>query len=291
MNFEKKLDRRKKYYLIFDCETATLPCAARYNGNGKQNIAIAKPLIYDLGWQIIDRQGRVYIRRSYLISEIFSVPSVFNTAYYASKRPLYIQKLENNEIILTDWKTATKKLSSDLKLVESVGAYNSMFDFKKAIPFTERYIKALYSDSFYDWEAKQNKICDNIAKGKAKNNNKQFNGEVFSFRGRSYPLFDLWGLSCKYLLNNDDYKTQCINNKWTTASGKFFKTSAEITYRYITNDSDFIESHIALEDAIIESEIFSEILRRTKNKFDIGIMYFPFRMLGQVKLFKETLAL
>lgn len=291
MNFEKKLDRRKKYYLIFDCETATLPRAARYNGNGKQNIAIAKPLIYDLGWQIIDRQGRVYIRRSYLISEIFSVPSVFNTAYYASKRPLYIQKLENNEIILTDWKTATKKLSSDLKLVESVGAYNSMFDFKKAIPFTERYIKALYSDSFYDWEARQNKICDNIAKGKAKNNNKQFNGEVFSFRGRSYPLFDLWGLSCKYLLNNDDYKTQCINNKWTTASGKFFKTSAEMTYRYITNDSDFIESHTALEDAIIESEIFSEILRRTKNKFDIGIMYFPFRMLGQVKLFKETLAL
>lgn len=291
MNFEKKLDRRKKYYLIFDCETATLPCAAQYEGHKRQNVAIAKPLIYDLGWQIIDRQGKVYIRRSFLISEIFSVPSVFNTAYYASKRPLYLRKLENNEIILTDWKSATKKLNSDLKLVEAVGAYNSMFDFKKAIPFTERYIKALYSDSFYDWEAKQNKICANIAKGKTNNNNKKFNGEIFYFRGRNYPLFDLWGLSCKYLLNNDDYKAQCVNNKWTTASGKFFKTSAETTYRYIKNNDDFIESHTALEDAIIESEIFSEILKRTKNKFDIGIIHFPFRILGQVKLFEETLAL
>ena len=80
MNFEKKIDRRRKYYLIFDCETATLPCAANYDGMQKQKIAIAKPLIYDLGWQVIDRKGNVYLRRSYLISEIFSVPAVFNTA-------------------------------------------------------------------------------------------------------------------------------------------------------------------------------------------------------------------
>ena len=283
MNFENKIDRRRKYYLIFDCETATLPCAAAYDGAQKQRIAIAKPLIYDLGWQVIDRTGKVYIRKSFLISEVFSVPQVFNTAYYASKRPLYIEKLKRGEIILTDWATATKELVKDLQVVESVGAYNSMFDYKKAIPFTERYMQALYSQDFYSCVKRQNKICENIATGKAKTNNDNFNGEVFRFRGRSYPLFDLWGLSCKYILNNDEYKQQCIDNNWKSQSGKYYKTSAETTYRFLTKNEEFIESHTAVEDAIIESEIFTAILKATKNKFDIGIIYFPFRILGQVK--------
>lgn len=283
MNFENKIDRRRKYYLIFDCETATLPCATAYDGVQKQRIAIAKPLIYDLGWQVIDRTGKVYIRKSFLISEVFSVPQIFNTAYYASKRPLYIEKLKRDEIILTDWATATRELVKDLQVVESVGAYNSMFDYKKAIPFTERYMKALYSQDFYSWEAKQNKICEGIATGKTKTSNNNFNGEVFYFRGRSYPLFDLWGLSCKYILNNDEYKQQCIDNNWKSQSGKYYKTSAETTYRFITNNDEFIESHTAVEDAIIESEIFVEILKATKNKFDIGIIYFPFRILGRIE--------
>ena len=283
MNFEKKIDRRRKYYLIFDCETATLPCAENYNGTQKQRIAIAKPLIYDLGWQVIDRKGNVFLRRSFLISEVFSVPSVFDTAYYASKRPIYLEKLKKDEIILTDWKTATAQLVKDLKFVEAVGAYNSMFDYKKAIPFTERYIKALYSPDFYKWQDKQERICHNIAVGKDNQNNKEFNGEIFYFRGRSYPLFDLWGLSCKYLLNNEEYKTQCKTNDWKTASGKYYKTSAETTYRFITNNDEFIESHTAIEDAIIESEIFIKILQATRNKFDIGIIYFPFKILGTVE--------
>ena len=48
--------------------------------------------------------------------------------------------------------------------VEAVGAYNSMFDFKKAIPFTELYINMLYSPNFYDWDKMQERICKNIAK-------------------------------------------------------------------------------------------------------------------------------
>ena len=104
---ENKLDRRRKYYFVLDCETATLPYAHEFDGADRQKIAIAKPLIYDLGWKIIDSMGRVYRRKSYLITEIFSVPQIFNTAYYASKRPLYIEKLNNGEISLVSWKTAT----------------------------------------------------------------------------------------------------------------------------------------------------------------------------------------
>ena len=279
----KPLDRRRKYYLVLDCETATLPYAANFDAEAKKKIAIAKPLIYDLGWQVIDRKGKVYRRKSYLISEIFSVPSVFNTAYYASKRPIYIERLEKGETVLTDWRTAIKDLLSDIEQVESVGAYNSMFDFKKAIPFTETYINKLYSKDFYEWESFQNKICDGIASGR-KTRNENFDGDNFIFRNKKYPLFDVWGLSCKYILDNDEYREMCVNNDWITASGKYYKTSAETCYRFFKGNDDFIESHTAIDDTEIESEIFTEILRRTKNKFEIGIIYFPFRMVGKIEI-------
>ena len=278
----KPLDRRRKYYLVLDCETATLPYAANFDAEAKKKIAIAKPLIYDLGWQVIDRKGKVYRRKSYLISEIFSVPAVFNTAYYASKRPIYIERLEKGETVLTDWRTAIKDLLSDIEQVESVGAYNSMFDFKKAIPFTETYINKLYSKDFYEWESFQNKICDGIASGR-KTRNENFDGDNFIFRNKKYPLFDVWGLSCKYILDNDEYREMCVNNDWITASGKYYKTSAETCYRFFKGNNDFNESHTAIDDTEIESEIFTEILRRTKNKFEIGIIYFPFRMVGKIE--------
>ena len=82
---EKKLDRRRKYYCVLDCETATLPYASELSAEAKKSVAIAKPLIYDLGWTICDAKGNVYRRRNYLITEIFSVPSIFNTACYTLK--------------------------------------------------------------------------------------------------------------------------------------------------------------------------------------------------------------
>ena len=280
-----KFDRRRKYYMVLDCETATLPYAANFDGSARQNIAIAKPLIYDLGWQIIDRKGRVYSKKHFLISEIFSVPSVFNTAYYASKRPLYIEMLNKGEITLTSWKEASAIMVEEMEACEAVGAYNSMFDFKKAIPFTELYIEKLYSNDFYKWEAFQNKIVDEIANKNHLNNNKVFEGDVFRFRNKTFPLFDLWGLSCEHLLNNDDYKRMCIDENWTTASGKYFKTSAETAYRFITNNTDFEEAHTALDDAIIESILFAEIVKKTISNLTIGIEYFPFRILGRVENF------
>ena len=281
----EKFDRRRKYYMVLDCESATLPCATNLPAEAKKNVAIAKPLIYDLGWKIIDKKGRVYARKNFLISEIFSVPSIFDTAYYASKRPLYLEKLEKGEIILTDWKTASADFVADMDCVEAVGAYNSIFDFKKAVPFTELYINQLYSPNFHKWLSFQNECCERIVNKTVIGKEKEFEPDVFRFRGKSYPLFDLWGLSCEYLLNNDDYKKACLLNGWQTESGKYFKTSAETTYRFITGKIDFDEAHTAIDDADIESEIFALIVKRAKNKVEMGIEYFPFRILGSVAKF------
>lgn len=280
-----KYDKRRKYYIVLDCETATLPEAINYDGEERKNIAIAKPLIYDLGWQVIDAQGRIYARKNYLISEIFSVPAIFDTAYYASKRCIYLEKLEKGEIILTDWKTASAELVEDMDACVAVGAYNSMFDYKKAIPFTDLYISKLYSPDFHDWLNYQNKKLPWLAKGNRNENPNGFDETIFRFRGKEYPLFDLWGLSCRHILNCDEYKNMCLDNDWQTASGKYFKTSAETAFRFFSETLDFEEAHTAIDDAEIESILFAEICKRTKKKFEMGIIYFPFRELGTVEDF------
>ena len=280
-----KYDKRRKYYIVLDCETATLPEAINYDGEERKNIAIAKPLIYDLGWKVIDAQGRTYARKNYLISEIFSVPAIFDTAYYASKRCIYLEKLEKGEIILTDWKTASAELVEDMDACVAVGAYNSMFDYKKAIPFTDLYISKLYSPDFHDWLNYQNKKLPWLATGHRNENPNGFDETIFRFRGKEYPLFDLWGLSCRHILNCDEYKNMCLDNDWQTASGKYFKTSAETAFRFFSETLDFEEAHTAIDDAEIESILFAEICKRTKKKFEMGIIYFPFRELGTVEDF------
>lgn len=272
---------KKKFYLTLDCETATLPFANEMcrNAKEKQKIAIAKPLIYDLGWVITDRLGNEYKRVSLLIQETFFVPNVFNTAYYRDKRPLYMERLALGEIQVATWKQATEMLVEDLEFCDLALAYNACFDFKKALPFTERYMKALYSKDYQKWEDKQRKRCDDILKGFDSPKNEDYLKPFFDFRGVKYPIADLWGLACDRLINIPKYKNFCLENRLLTRSASYFKTSAETTFRYLLKQYDFIEEHTALADSIIESQILTKVL--SKGKIEPQIKEFPFRELGE----------
>ena len=272
---------KKKLYMMLDCETATLPFAdeiADGNAERKKRIAIAKPLIYDIGWTITNRAGDILESKQFLIAETFAVPAVFNTAYYADKRPIYLEMLRKNETSIKPWDEVMEVLISDMAKVDGVGAFNSMFDFKKAIPFTELYIRELYSATYYQWEQIQRKSAARIADGEKNQPNSDFEAEIFRFRGREYPLFDMWGLATTYLLNNSTYKNKCLEHSMLTNSGTYFKTSAESTFRYLCDKYDFNESHTALDDAIIESFILSKVA--AKHAITMGIKFFPFRDLG-----------
>lgn len=273
---------KKLYYMVVDTETATLPFAneiAHGDSERKKRIAIAKPLVYDIGWTITDRQGKIYERKQFLIAEIFSVPSVFNTAYYAEKRPRYLEMLRRGETSVMPWDSVMEIFMADLEKVDAVGAFNSMFDFKKAIPFTELYIRKLYSPDYYKWEQIQRNMSIAIAEGTVnKKNENDFENDVFRFRGNEYTLFDLWGLATSHLLNNATYKNECLMHNLFTASGTFFKTSAESSYKYLVNKYDFVENHTALDDAEIETFILSKIA--AKHAITPGIRFFPFRDLG-----------
>lgn len=282
-----KLDRRREYFLILDCETACLPHVADLAPAQRKNVSISKPLIYDIGWTVIDRQGRTYDRKNFLISEIFSVPAIFDTAYYADKRPLYLEKLQAGEIVLADWRTATKELEDALNAVKAVGAYNAAFDFKKAIPFTELYINKLYSPDFHDWLDYQNYLIDRAANGsrnkRTTSRKPADENEIFRFRGGVYPLFDIWALACEYIMDSDEYRDFAWDEGWITDSGKYYKTSAEVAYRFLSRNREFVEAHTALDDAEIESEILASIIRKDKKKLKMGIVAFPFRIVGTVE--------
>lgn len=281
---EKKLDKRRNYYLVLDCETATLSFTADYAAADKKKVAIAKPLIYDIGWTVVDISGCVMRRRSFIVAEIFSDYSVFQTAYYREKRPGYIAALENGETTVAPWDDIAAVLIRDMADCVAVGAYNANFDFKKAIPFTERYIRALYSNDFENWLDVQKAVCDRIISGeKSKWRGNKSDTENFHFRGWKIPVFDIWNMACTHLLNCKWYKEKCAVNGWRTDSGVYYKTSAETAYAFVTGNNEFVESHTALADALIESEIFGYAAAKNRKKVDLGIVAFPFRVLGRVE--------
>lgn len=282
------MGRKKDIFMVLDTETATLPFANEIaNGSPevKKKIAIARPLIYDLGYTLCYRDGTIIDRKQFLITETFSVPSVFNTAYYASKRPLYLAMMERGEIECLPWKKVMEIFEKDLKNVRAIGCFNSMFDLKKAFPFTELYINKLYSPDYYEWEKIQYQLCEKIVSEKYVKKDNDFDPEHFTFRGEEYDCFDVWGMACERLLNTNAYKEKCLEYGMLTNSGDYFKSSAETTYRHLQEEYDFEESHTALSDAEIETEILAKCLRRRGMRY--GIDYFPFRTLGHPTDFVE----
>lgn len=281
---------KKKLFLILDCETATIPPPKNLQLTEKQRktIAILKPLIYNIAWKIIDRKGVVQKQENFIVNEIFYNPTLFETAYYKAKRPLYLTALKEKKIKADLWENISSILENDLKTAEFCGAFNSMFDFKKAINFTQNYIEHYYSQYIEAWFEIQEKSIISIVNGN-KPKNDSFDKDNFIYKNRKYPLIDLWGLSCVYLLNNEKYRNFCYKNNLSTQSGKFFSTTAESTYKFISQNAEFVESHTALEDVEIEIEIFKKIMQKTSiKKMEKGIIYFPFRILGKYEAEEES---
>ena len=279
---------RTAKYIILDTETATLPFVNEWelSSEDKKKIAIAKPLVYDIGWTIATRTHGIIEKRNFLVAETFCVPSIFNTAYYHEKRPLYLEMLSKDEATVLPWNDIMEILLADLQDASYICAYNAMFDFKKAIIFTEAYIKNLYSPCYYEWEEAQRRICRSILAKPSRKSDPDFDPEHFIFRGEKYPMIDIWGVACKYLLNSNKYKKMCLESGKMSNTGLYFSTNAEVAMQYLSEKYDFIEDHTALSDAEIETEILFYCLKR--GKIIVGIEYFPYKMLGETIEFVEN---
>lgn len=215
-----------KKYLILDVETV---------GNLEKR---ETPLVYDLGYQIVDKRGNVYARRSFVIYEIFcEEKALMQSAYYSAKIPQYWEQIKSGESQLVRFFNARRQLLDDMRQynVNTVLAYNATFD-RDALNNTIRWLTKSKMRWFFNFGTEINCI---------------------------------WHLACQVLLNRPSYFAMAKSNQWESASGNC-STNAETTYRYLTNKPDFEEEHKGLDDVGIETAIWLHCLRQHK-KMDWSI--------------------
>lgn len=112
-----KVDKRKKYYMVVDVETA---------GN------FSAPQVYDFGFAVCDKKGNIVEEKSFVISEVFDNKRLMDTAYYAKKLPMYYEGLETGKFVKTDLMTARTVFLEMMEKydIKTICAYNLMFDMK-----------------------------------------------------------------------------------------------------------------------------------------------------------------
>lgn len=111
-----KIDKRKKYILVVDVETA---------GDVQKN-----PLTYDIGFAVVDKKGNVYEKHSYAIEEIFDDDALMRSAYYYSKLPLYREKISQGIMKVKPLRYVRRVMLNTMKKynIDTVAAYNCNFD-------------------------------------------------------------------------------------------------------------------------------------------------------------------
>lgn len=92
----------------------------------------------------------------------------------------------------------------------------------------------------------------------AYNSSFDFTRTFLKYRVDEFEFIDIWKAFLETVATKKKYEKFCIENDYLTKNGKP-RATAEIAYRFLTNDNDFIESHTALDDAIIETEILKAV--------------------------------
>lgn len=71
-----------------------------------------------------------------------------------------------------------------------------------------------------------------------------------------FEFIDIYLMALQTITHLKKYAKFCRENELYSRSGKTCSTSAESVYAFITDNADYTEEHTALNDAIIEMEIF-----------------------------------
>ena len=79
-----------------------------------------------------------------------------------------------------------------------------------------------------------------------------------------FEFIDIYLMALQTITHQKGYARFCREHGFKSSRGVSCATTAESVYAYITNNPDFIEEHTALNDALIEMEIFVRCLRMHK---------------------------
>lgn len=220
-----KMDKRISYKLVIDTETCPID-------KSMKDVFPQNMWTYDVGWAVVDKRGNVYKTRSFVNAEIFcEEKELMQSAYYSKKIPMYWEDIKQGKRVLTNFYNIRKALLEDLQEynIKEVYAHNMRFDYSTLTTTQKWLTKSKYRKFF----PKDVIICDTLKMAR-----------------------DVIGKMPTYV-------SFCEKNGYVTKNNKpQFK--AEILYRFISKDNNFIESHTGLEDVMIEKDILAYCYKQHK---------------------------
>ena len=211
------MDRRKHYFLVLDTETAN---------------SLEDPLVYDMGWAIVDKYGNVYKTESFVNREIFfEEAELMQNSYYAHKLPLYYKRITKGETKVANWNTIRKTLWQDIAEynIKEVVAHNARFDYRST-SLTQRWL----TKSKYRY-----------------------------FLPYGIEVWDTLKMARDVIGKMPTYRKWCEVNNYLCKNGSP-RFTAEILYRFISGQEEFDEEHTGLSDVLIEKEILAYCYRQHK---------------------------
>ena len=215
----------RKYIMVLDTETA--------NGlmvNDKLDLSCS--LVYDIGFTVVDKKGRVYCQKSMAIREIFcGMADVMKSAYYAKKLPKYWEDIKAGRRNLVNFMTARRIVLEVMKEynIQTVSAHNARFDVN-ALNNTIRYITKSDKRFFFPYGTE---------------------------------IWDTYKGAVNTICKQKSYIAFCKAHNFLTKFGKP-QATAEVLYRYISGNVDYIEEHTGLADVLIEKEITCHCIAQHK---------------------------
>ncbi len=189
--------------------------------------SIDDPIVYDIGFAVVDANGTVYEQHSYVVADVFLDKELMSYAYFADKIPQYWEDIKSGKRKLRRFKTIRMIFKDICKQygIKKIYAHNARFD-NRSLNLTQRYLTSSKFRYFFPYNTE---ICDTLK------------------------------MSRNTLKNVEAYDQFCWDNDFITKRG-CKRYTAEIIYRFITGELDFEESHTGLEDVMIEKEILKYCL-------------------------------
>ncbi len=202
--------------------------------------SIDDPFAYDVGFAVVKATGEVLEAHSYVVADIFLDNELMASAYFADKIPQYWEDIKNGKRILRRFKTI-KSILRDVVAqygIRYVVAHNASFDYR-SLNYTQRLLTSSKYRYFLPWGVK---------------------------------IWDTLKMARECLGKDEQYKQFCIDNGYTYGKEEKpqLRFTAEIIYRYLTGNLDFVEEHTGLEDVLIEKDILAYCI---KNGIEDGALW------------------
>lgn len=195
--------------------------------------------VFNIGYKVIDRKGNTHDEGSFVINEFINNPDKYNAFHdrfmggEKIARYYYNLFMNNGKYENVNFETARDTINSLVNKYHPICcAYNAAFD--------AQHLDITAQEFGYD-----------------------------SFFNEQVQWLDIWGMALSVLCKSINFFKFVSAHNFKTSAGNP-KTSAEVVYRYLTNDVAFEEEHTARADVEIEADIMFAIWRRKKKTSQVS---------------------